>query len=89
MNKPKPKFCADCNNFMDVKPEPLCKASKYPNLVTGQEKRTCSVERLDGIGRCGMLGNNFVALGSRQPKAKERGVPEKPAKQTKKKVAKK
>ena len=55
------KLCKDCNNMMNSKPLPRCKASKYQDLVGGEDKRTCMVERLDGIGRCGSMGNNFTA----------------------------
>ena len=39
---------------------PRCEASRYADLVTGDKKRTCFIERLDGIGRCSSMANNFV-----------------------------
>ena len=53
------KLCIDCTNMMNTKPMARCRASKYQDPVTGDDRRTCFVERLDGIGRCGILGNNF------------------------------
>lgn len=53
------KLCKDCVNKIDSKPLPRCNSSKYIDPVDGSEKRTCMIERLDGIGRCGSMANNF------------------------------
>ena len=45
---------------MANKPFPRCSSSKYIDLVDGADKRLCLIERLDGIGRCGSMGNNFT-----------------------------
>ncbi len=55
------KYCKDCVSFIDIKPLPACKSSKYNDLVSGYDKRLCLIERLDGIGRCGGAGNNYTA----------------------------
>ena len=49
------KFCSDC---LHMKGE-YCQASRYPDLVTGNDKRTCFLERIDGLGRCSSMANNF------------------------------
>ena len=51
--------CKNCLNFINKKPNPYCKASKSVDPVTGFEKRECRIERLDGIGYCGSLANNY------------------------------
>ena len=56
------KLCKDCANILNVKPLPRCNASKYQDVVDGSEKRTCLIERIDGIGRCGSIGNNFKQI---------------------------
>jgi len=53
------KFCKDCLSFKDTKPLPTCGSSKLKDLVKGGDKRTCLVERLDGIGYCGSYATNF------------------------------
>ena len=57
--KAETKFCKDCSNQIQAKPMNRCLASKYHDPVDGSDKRMCMIERLDGIGRCGMLANNF------------------------------
>ena len=57
------KFCKDCNNQIQSKPLNRCGASKYQDPVDGEDKRTCLIERIDGIGRCGSMGNNFTPKG--------------------------
>lgn len=64
MNSPS-KLCIDCNHFVNSKPMPRCNASKFTDLVTGDDKRTCMIERLDGIGRCSSMGNNFQYRGEK------------------------
>ena len=54
------KLCKDCTNMLNTKPLPRCNASKYIDPVTGEDKRTCMIERIDGWGRCGILGNNYT-----------------------------
>ena len=58
----KTKFvlCKNCSNIINSKPLARCKASKFGDVVDGSERRQCIIERLDGIGRCGTLGNNFT-----------------------------
>lgn len=53
------KYCIDCANIINTKPQPRCEASRFTDMVTGDKKRLCLVERLDGLGRCGTMGNNF------------------------------
>lgn len=53
-------YCKDCVSIINTKPLPTCKSSKSHDMVTGGKKRTCLVERLDGLGRCGTMGNNFT-----------------------------
>jgi len=60
-------LCKDCVNMMNTKPLARCSASKYQDPVTGEDKRLCMVERLDGIGRCGTLANNFSPIGEKPP----------------------
>ena len=55
------KYCKDCNNMIVGKPLNRCKASLYHDPVSGHEKRSCMIERIDGIGRCGLMANNFSA----------------------------
>lgn len=57
MNK-EDKFCKDC---LYMEKGEYCAASSRPDLITGRIGRKCNIERLDGIGRCGSLGNNFKA----------------------------
>jgi len=52
------KLCKDCTNMTANKP-PRCKSSRAIDLVDGNENRFCWIERLDGIGRCGSLANNY------------------------------
>ena len=52
------KFCKDCLHFNKGD---YCGASRTPDLVTGNEHKKCFIERLDGVGRCGSMGNNFKA----------------------------
>jgi hypothetical protein len=59
------KLCKDCLNRLDTKPLPRCNSSKYIDPVDGHEKRACMIERLDGIGRCGSMANNFTPKGSK------------------------
>ena len=54
------KFCRDCVSKIDAKPLPRCNASRFFDFVTGDDKRLCLFERLDGIGRCGSMANNFT-----------------------------
>jgi len=53
-------YCKECVSFINSKPLPVCESSRFHDLVTGGPKRACMVERLDGIGRCGSMGNNFT-----------------------------
>ena len=56
------KLCKECANMINSKPLPRCGSSKYKDLVDGSDRRTCMVERLDGIGRCGSMANNFSGI---------------------------
>ena len=56
----KDKFCKECTHSGNEKPRPKCGASRFSDLVDGGGKRPCLIERLDGIGRCGALGNHFA-----------------------------
>ena len=55
------KYCKDCNNQIQGKPLNRCAASLYHDPVDGNDKRSCMIERIDGIGRCGLMANNFTA----------------------------
>ena len=68
-----PKYCKDCVSMTNSKPMPTCESSKSQDMVTGGKKRTCLVERLDGIGRCGTMGNNFTKAGPK-PKLKAKSA---------------
>ena len=61
------KYCKDCANKIQAKPMNRCGASRQTDLVDGEERRTCMIERLDGIGRCGSMGNNFSPKGPQKP----------------------
>ncbi len=65
-----PKFCKNCLHFQKSSHNPYCGASKYPDLVTGNPFRTCFLERLDGIGRCGSMANNHKERKERKEKPK-------------------
>jgi len=64
------KYCKDCSSFIDSKPLPTCNSSKNEELVKGGPKRICMIERLDGIGRCGSMANNFSKQSKPQIKLK-------------------
>jgi len=66
-NEQADKLCVNCSNMMNTKPLPRCKSSKFKDLVDGADKRVCLIERLDGIGYCGSLGNNYKV---KQPSTK-------------------
>lgn len=65
---PKQPLCIECNNYIDDKPLPRCKSSRFTDLVSGNERRYCLIERLDGIGRCSSMGNNFAPKGAETKK---------------------
>ena len=52
-------LCKDCSNIISSKPLPRCNSSRFGDVVDGNERRQCIIERLDGIGRCGSMANNF------------------------------
>jgi hypothetical protein len=54
------KFCKTCVSCINSKPFPTCKSSKSKDMVTGGLYRPCFIERLDGLGRCGTMGNNYT-----------------------------
>lgn len=62
------KLCKDCTHIMDTKPLPKCGASRFKDLVDGTDKRSCLIERIDGIGRCGAMGNNYSVKKPEPPK---------------------
>jgi len=64
----KDKLCIECANFINAKPMARCDASRYTDLVTGDKKRTCFIERLDGYGRCSSMANNFSPKKETEPK---------------------
>ena len=68
--KAETKFCKDCSNQMQAKPLNKCSASKYHDPVDGTDKRACMIERLDGIGRCGIMANNFSPKGPKPVKVR-------------------
>ena len=62
-------YCKDCSHMVKASPLPRCGSSKFHDMVTGDDKRPCLIERLDGIGRCGTMGNNFTKKGPEPKKA--------------------
>ena len=74
------KYCTDCLYFepaTSAKPLPTCGTSKYTDMVTGKSKRPCFIERIDGLGVCGTMGNGFKPKGAakttKKAKAKKDG----------------
>ena len=55
------KYCKDCINYKPMKGLAVCLSSLYHDPVSGGGHRTCMIERIDGIGRCGLMANNFKA----------------------------
>jgi len=52
------KLCKNCTNMSANKP-PRCKSSRMIDLIDGNKDRLCMLERIDGIGRCGTMANNY------------------------------
>lgn len=73
-------LCKDCVNMQNTKPMARCGASKYQDPVTGDDRRTCFVERLDGIGRCGTMANNYSPKKPEPPKKRTNPMKEQPKK---------
>ena len=71
MSEYKDKICKTCSY---VEKDYYCGASRHRDLVTGNEHRSCSYERLDGHGRCGSLGNNYREAKPVKRKAKKQAV---------------